>query len=68
MTNVIKKTIHKSYLLICSLYFNDNINNVVKKRIIRIRYKNYNRKQLTNKFDEKKIKAQMETWNFTFLI
>lgn len=48
------KTIHKSYLLICSLYFNDNINNVVKKRIIRIRFKNYNRKQLTNKFDEKK--------------
>lgn len=36
------------------MYFNDNINNVVKKRIIRIRFKKYNRKQLTNKFDEKK--------------
>lgn len=44
---------HKSYLLICSLYFNDNINNVVKERITEIRIQNYNRKQLTNKCDEK---------------
>lgn len=47
------KTIHNTYLLICSLYFNDNINNVVEVRITEIRIQNYNRKQLTNKCDEK---------------
>lgn len=35
------------------MYFNDNINNVVKERITEIRIQNYNRKQLTNKCDEK---------------
>lgn len=55
------KIIYKLYLFICLQYFNDNINNVVKKRIIRIRFKNYNRKQLINKFDEKKLRYK---WKF----
>lgn len=58
------KIIYKLYLFICLLYFNDSINNVVKKRIIRIRFKNYNRKQLINKFDEKKLRYK---WKFGIL-